>query len=215
MGRELLIIGAGGHGKVAADIAKKMEIYDRIAFLDDDVSKRVDGYAILGTVKEYGRWKETYEFFIAVGNNTVRRDIQKRLERQAQVATLVHPSAVIGDGVELGDGTIVMANAVINSGTVTGAGVIVNTGSTIDHDCRIGSYVHVAPGCHISGNVAVGDGSWIGVGSCIANNVRLCSECLIGAGAAVIRDIEKRGTYVGVPAKMIKYGGRDAQTGDL
>lgn len=108
-----------------------------------------------------------------------------------------------------------MANAVINSASILGKGVIVNTGSTIDHDCRIGNYVHAAPGSHISGTVFIGDRVWVGVGSCIVNNVSICEECVIGAGAAVIGDIERKGTYVGVPAKRVIHGRRDAQTGIL
>lgn len=206
----LLIVGAGGHGRVVADIAKKTGLYDQIAFLDDDLSKEVPGYKLLGTVKEYQKWSGSHEFVVAVGNNRIRRGIQKMLEKQVAIVTLVHPSAVIGEWVELGIGTVVMANAVVNSGTAVGEGVILNTGSTVDHDCRIGSYAHVAPGSHISGNVSVGEGSWVGVGSSIVNNVSICERCMIGAGAIVVDDIREAGTYVGIPARLLRRGGGDA-----
>ena len=205
MNRGLMIIGASGHGKVVADIAKKMGIYSQISLLDDDLKKGISGYELLGTIAEYEKWKETHEFIVAIGNCRIRKEIQKKIEKEGRIATLVHPNAVIGEGVLLGTGTVVMANAVINSGSMIGKGVIVNTGSTIDHDCRIGDYVHVAPGCHISGTVCIGEESWIGVGSCIINNVNICRECVIGAGATVVADIEKSGTYVGVPAKRIDH----------
>lgn len=203
MNRGLIIVGASGHGKVVADIAKKLGIYSQISFLDDDLNKRISGYELLGTIAEYEKWKETHEFIVAIGNCKIRREIQRKLEKEGRITTLVHPNAVIGESVLLGAGTVVMANAVINSGSLIGKGVIVNTGSTIDHDCRVGDYVHVAPGCHISGTVCIGEGSWIGVGSCIINNLNICQECVIGAGATVVADIEEGGTYVGVPAKRI------------
>ena len=33
--RKLLIIGAGGHGRCCLDIARDMDIFDEISFLDD------------------------------------------------------------------------------------------------------------------------------------------------------------------------------------
>lgn len=199
-------MGASGHGKVVADIARKLEGYADISFLDDDLEKRVSGYPLLGSVQEYRKWIDTHEFIVAIGNCKIRSEIQKKIERDGVIATLVHPNAVLGEKVTLGAGTVVMANAVINSASILGRGVIVNTGSTVDHDCRIGNYVHVAPGCHISGAVSIGDRSWIGVGSCIVNNISICEECVVGAGATVIADIERKGTYVGVPAKRVIHG---------
>ena len=37
--KDLIIIGAGGHGKVVADIAQKIGIYKNISFLDDGETK--------------------------------------------------------------------------------------------------------------------------------------------------------------------------------
>ncbi|MCI8418112.1 MAG: acetyltransferase [Lachnospiraceae bacterium] len=210
-----MIIGASGHGKVVADIAKRLGVYSEISFLDDDLEKRIPGYHLMGNLKEYEKWKDTHEFIVAVGNCKIRSEIQKWIERNTKITVLVHPNAVLGENVVLGAGTVIMANAVINSASILGKGVIVNTGSTIDHDCRIGNYVHAAPGSHISGTVFIGDRVWVGVGSCIVNNVSICDECVIGAGATVIADIERKGTYVGVPAKRVVHGRRDAQTGIL
>lgn len=204
-----MIIGASGHGKVVADIAKKMGIYEEISFLDDDLKKRISGYKLMGAVEEYRKWIATHDFIIAIGDSKIRSRIQKMIEKEAVIAILVHPNAVIGEKVQMGKGTVIMANVVVNSDTVLGEGVILNTGSTIDHDCHIGDYVHVAPGCHISGTVSVGHRAWIGVGSCIVNNVNICEECVVGAGAAVIADIKEKGTYVGVPARKVTHGSKN------
>lgn len=208
MKKRLMIIGASGHGKVVADIARKTERYSQIAFLDDDLSRHVAGYELLGRAGDYEKWREDWEFIVAIGNCEIRARIQEKISIGVSVATLVHPHAVVGEQVILGKGTVVMANAVINSGTVLGKGVIINTASTIDHDCQIGNYVHVAPGVHISGTVFVGEEAWIGVGSSITNNVSICEKCIIGAGTTVIRDINERGTYVGVPAKRVCHEGK-------
>lgn len=97
-----------------------------------------------------------------------------------------------------------MANAVINPGSVIGDGGIINTASSVDHDNVIGNFTHIAVGAHTAGTVKIGECVWLGIGAIVSNNVNICSGCVIGAGAVVIKDIGEAGTYIGVPARMIK-----------
>lgn len=201
MGKKLIIIGASGHGKVIADIALKIG-YDIQGFLDDNDSiKEILGFPVLGSVDKVEEYQNKCEFVIAIGNNCIREKIAKQYD--VQWATLIHPNAVIGIDVEIGEGTVVMANAVINSSTIIGRGAIINTGATVDHDNDIGNYTHVSVGAHLAGKVTIGEHTWIGAGAVIINNTNICADCMIGAGAIVIRDIEESGTYVGIPASRI------------
>lgn len=195
---KVIIVGAGGHGKVVADIIK-LNGDEVLGYLDDKNPDELPEYNILGTTKLLGK-RDCY-YFVAVGNCEVR---ERLMSAKVKWYTAIHPSAVIANDTTIGDGSCVMANAVINSGTKIGMGVIVNTAASIDHDCIINEYVHVAPGVHISGTVTVGKCTWIGVGSTISNNLAIANNCLIGAGTLVIKDINKPGTYVGVPARLIK-----------
>ena len=197
----LVIIGASGHGKVVADIAV-LNGYKDIVFLDDDESVReCAGWPVVGKSTEAPEG----EVFVAVGNAKIRKLIVERYLDRKQ-PTLVHPSAVIASGVEVGKGTVVMAGAVINPGSIIGNGCIINTSSSVDHDCLINDYCHISVGAHLSGTVMVGEGTWIGAGATVSNNVSICGNCMIGAGAVVIKDIVEPGTYVGVPARK-KNGG--------
>ena len=45
---------------------------------------------------------------------------------------------------------------------------------------------------------------WMGVGSIVSNNISVCEDCIIGAGGVVVKDIETKGRYVGVPVRRIK-----------
>lgn len=196
---QLIIIGASGHGKVVADIAR-LNGYTDIVFLDDDRSKKTCGqYPVLGNAEKIQSMEG--DVFIAVGNAANRKALLEQCEDR-HFPVLIHPTAVIARDVEIGDGTAVMAGAVINSSARLGRGVIVNTCSSIDHDCVIEDYVHVAVGAHICGTVTVGEGTWIGAGSTISNNISICSNCIIGAGAVVVSSINKAGTYLGIPAKI-------------
>lgn len=196
----LLIIGASGHGKVAADIAR-LSGYEDIVFLDNDKNiKSCAGYHVLCPDSMVSQLDG--DVFIAVGNAEIRKRLMHR-NHDRQFPVLIHPDAVIASDVEIGNGTVIMAGTVINPGVRIGCGCIVNTSSSIDHDCTIGDFCHVSVGSHLAGTVTVGSNTWIGAGSTVSNNINICSDVIIGAGAVVIRDIKISGTYIGVPAKII------------
>mgnify|MGYP004500514059 CR=1 FL=1 len=192
---KLVIIGASGHGKVIADIAIKSG-YEEIVFLDDNESlTECTGFPVVG--KSYQATDIDGAKIVAIGNAKVRERIQSTIK----TVTLVHPDAVISRRVQIGEGSVVMAGVVINSDVTIGKGCIVNTGASIDHDCVLGDFSHISVGAHVAGACHIGERTWIGAGATVSNNVNICSDCMIGAGAVVIKDIDKPGTYVGVPAK--------------
>ena len=200
MRKEVIIVGASGHGKVVADIAKNSG-YKEIVFLDDNKElKSCGGYPVIGTSQDISAHQDA-DFIVAIGNAKIREKIQKQLENTVHVITLIHPDAVISDDVTIGIGTVVMAGVVINPGVTIGNGCIINTCSSVDHDCRIGDFVHVSVGAHVAGTVRIGNRTWIGVGATVTNNVNICGACMIGAGAVVIKDILQSGTYIGLPAE--------------
>lgn len=221
----LVIIGASGHGKVISDIALEIG-YKDIVFLDDDRNITecagfpcVGGTAELAAARVYAHpmgekasERPRCDYILAIGNASIRQRIQEATELQLAnyekasgiketMVTLIHPSAVIGRDVEIGQGSVVMAGAVINHGAKLGVGCIVNTCASVDHDCVIGDYVHISVGSHVAGTTSVGDRTWVGVGATISNNINVCEDCMIGAGAVVVSDIKEQGTYIGVPAK--------------
>jgi len=206
--KNLLIIGASGHGKVVADIALKMREWQSIAFLDDyENSKPSLGLEIIGNSKDVNTYLYDWEIFVAIGHNATRERIQEELETQgATIPVLIHPSALIGEEVNIAAGTVIMAGVVINCSTKIGKGCIINTGSTVDHDNLIGDYVHISPGVHLAGTVRVEHGSWLGIGSVVSNNIEIIKGSIVGAGAVVVKDINEAGIYVGVPVRRVSDG---------
>lgn len=204
--KRLVIIGAGGHGRVCADIALKVNKWKEIAFLDDDSTiGHSMGIPIIGPKRKFGQYVADYDIFVAIGNNRVRADIYAQLEHSgANIPVLIHPKAVLGEGVSIGAGTVVMAGTVVNPCTKIGKGCIINTGSTIDHDCVIEDYVHISPGVNVAGSVSIGALTWLGIGSVVSNNLSIISGCSVGAGAVVVADVLEPGTYVGVPARWLR-----------
>ncbi|WP_283680868.1 acetyltransferase [Parablautia sp. Marseille-Q6255] len=200
---KLAIIGASGHGKVVADIAKKNS-YREIVFLDDDENvHECGGYPVIGKSIEAERIDA--DVIVGIGNADIRKRIQESIPVE-KLTTLVHPDAVVAEDVVIGAGTVVMAGVVINPGAKIGKGCIINTCSSVDHDCTVGDYVHIAVGSHLCGTVIVGDGTWIGAGATVRNNASISSDCMIGAGAVVISNIEESGIFIGVPARRMEMG---------
>lgn len=202
MNKKIVIIGAGGHGRVVADIAKACG--DTVlGFLDDSntINNKVN---IIGTSADAEKYCDgETELFVAVGNCKIREKLMNGLPN-ARWYTAIHPSAIISPSALIGEGTCVMPNAVVNNSAVIGKGTIINTCASVDHDDVIGDFVHIACGAHLAGTVTVGNGTWVGIGSTISNNVSVCGNLMIGAGTVVVKDITEEGTYVGVPAKKIK-----------
>lgn len=197
---KLTIIGASGHGRVVADVAR-LNGYDEIEFLDDDVSRISCGkWPVSGAVNKAAKVEN--DLFVAIGSADVRERIMEHF-KEKHFPVLIHPAATVAEDVEIGWGSVVMAGAVINSAAKIGKGCIINTLSSVDHDCVIGNYTHISVGAHLGGTVVVGNKTWISIGANVINNVSICDDCTIGAGAAVIRNIGKPGTYVGIPARMI------------
>lgn len=199
----VIIIGAGGHGRVAADIV--LSCGDRVlGFLDDSpTATGVYGIPVLGKIEDYTSWPDA-SFLIGIGNAQIREQLALKLSG-VKFHTAIHPSAVISPlGVTIGEGTLIAANACINPGATIGRHAIVNTAAVVEHDNRIGNFVHVSVGAMLGGFCTVGDRTWIGIGATVSNGVNICADCMLGAGAVVVREIRQRGTYVGVPARRLK-----------
>lgn len=200
--KQLVIIGASGHGKVVADIAKKTG-YEQIVFLDDNEAlKTCGGYTVAGKCCSFAEYD--CDIFVAIGNPIIRERFLNELSQNGKnIPILIHPNASIAENVEIGKGTVIAAGAVVNPGSVIGKGCIINTCSSVDHDCVAADYVHVSVGAHVAGTVSIGERTWIGAGATVSNNVSICADCMIGAGAVVVKDICEKGTYIGVPARIM------------
>lgn len=203
----LLIVGAGGHGKVVAEIAQNLRRWGDIAFLDDlyPESTMIREWKIIGTIAEAGRFLADYpEAIIAIGNNSIRLDVQKRMSREGfQFPALLHPAASVSRFASIAAGSVICAQAAVIIDSRIGLGAIVNTGASVGHDCILDDGVHVAPGVKLAGGVSIGENSWIGIGAIVKECVHIGRGVIVGAGSIIIRDIPDGVTVVGSPGKVI------------
>jgi sugar O-acyltransferase (sialic acid O-acetyltransferase NeuD family) len=206
---DIVIYGAGGHGKVVADVLERQAKYSLLGFLDDNPEiwgKELFSYKVLGGFDSFRDQKLVrYPVIAGVGDNRARQQLVTRLEALGcKFGKAIHPSAQIARDVKFSDGVMVMANVVINPSSVIGSHTIINTGAIVEHDCIIGDFVHISPNATLAGNVIVREGAHVGMGSMILPGVQIGAHSIIGAGSVVIRDIPERVVAVGVPAKPIK-----------
>lgn len=201
----LLIAGAGGHGRVVADLAELTGSWESIAFLDDgSPTGGLSGvWRIEGPLSELSRFRGTHShFFAAFGDGQLRLDSLARAEAIGfTLATLLHPQAIVSRYAQIGEGSTAFGGAVVSHNARLGKGCVVNTSASVDHDCVLGDGVHVCPGARLAGNVTIGNCVWIGIGASIKQGVSVGDRATIGAGAVCVSDIRVGATVVGVPAR--------------
>ena len=198
--RKLIIVGAGGHGKVVYDVAENTKKYDEIYFLDDNL-KLCQFYKskIIDTTEYIYKYIKEYHFIVAIGDNKTRNEKQTLLKQlNAKVVTLIDKTAIISDSATIGEGTVVMPKVVINADVRVGHGVILNSGCIVEHDSNLGNFCHISPNATICGTVSIGAGTWIGAGATIINNKKICENVVIGASSIIINDIFRPGLYKGL-----------------
>lgn len=201
----IVVVGAGGHGKVVCDsllykIDKKyIKVVDSNPKLENTelfkglIIKALDRAMLLKNV-----------FHVAVGNNLIRKQLfDLCLKEVATPYSIAHPSAQVSEITKLAGGSFFAALSVVSSSVEIGSGAIINHGAIIDHDCKLGNFVHIAPNATLGGGVIVGDTTLIGAGANVLPNVNIGKNVVIGAGSVVINDIPDNSKYVGVPAQKI------------
>lgn len=207
--KDLYIIGAGGFGREVAwlveRINKEKKLWNLKGFIDDDnelLGKNINGLKVEGNIDFLNSLGKENFCVCAIGNAKVRKTIVNRL-KNVSFATLIDPSAIVSNRVKIGEGTIVCAGTIVTVDIEIGKHVIINLDCTIGHDDIIKDYVTIYPNVNVSGNVIIGEKSEIGTGAQIIQGKNITTECIIGAGAVVVKNIEEKGTYVGVPVKKI------------
>lgn len=205
--QNLLIVGAGGHGKVVAETAAASGQWQRIAFLDNQVPPQhhVVGFPVLGNDGHAASLLADYpNLVVAIGDQARRLTLSVQFEAQGFVlANVIHPTAVVSPSSQIGPGTVVFANVVVNASAQIGKACILNTASVIEHDNRLGDGVHISPNATLAGTVSVGTRSWIGASATVLPGVQIGAQCIVGAGAVVCHSVPDNQTVVGVPAHSI------------
>ena len=207
----ILIIGAGGHAQVVADILLRMrEAGSRltpVGYLDDNpalTGQSLLGLPVLGTLADLSAIPHD-AIIVAIGDNEIRHRIFHSLQaRGERFVVACHPRAIIAPDAAIGSGSMICAGVVVNPGSRIGVDAILNTGCTVDHHNHLGDHAHIAPGVHLGGEVQIGDGTLVGIGATVMPRCRIGSWSTVGAGALVHADLPAHVVAAGTPARIIR-----------
>lgn len=207
---DIVVIGAGGHGRVVLDIIRSADLHHPIGFLDANRllhGRRVDGLEVLGDFAALEKLKSEglAGAVVAIGDSGIRRQYAEAVDKLGlTLVNCIHSSANIASTCTLGKNVVAAAGSVVCAHCQIGNSAILNTGCIVDHESIIGNAAHICPGARLAGRVIVEPGAFIGIGATVVQNVRIGADAIVGAGAVVIKDVPADTTVVGVPAKPVK-----------
>lgn len=195
MTSRIIIVGAGGHGRVCAEVAAASGL-EVMAFCDaaGGLDAVINGIAVVkaGDISAVtGLFNPSeHVLFVAIGDNDARMRLMADAGSSGfSLPALVHPSAVISPTAEIGAGTVIAANSVVNANAHIGKGCILNTACSVDHDNVLEDGVQICPGVRSAGNVHFGEKAFVGTGAIIVPGVKVGREAHIAAGALLISDV--------------------------
>lgn len=194
---KLVIFGSGGHFNSIE------QFIDRVKF--EFVGTFDDNNGSLGSISDGIETISEYGFaFVAIGNDALRERIVNKIKGQVVLINIIAKDAYISESAIFnGGGTFIGSGAYIGPYVTVETGVVVNTKSIIEHNCSVGSFCQIAPAAVICGNVLLNDYVYVGANATIKQGIKIDSGVILGAGTVVIKNIEKQGTYVGIPCKEL------------
>ena len=182
--KKLLLVGAGGFGRVVLEHISKD--YDCI-FLDDGDQEVVDGVPVIGKIERIKDLFPEYKYLlVTIGNNKLRERVNNEAaEIGYSFPNLILPSAYVSPHATIGTGVILLNNVVVQNGAKLGNGTILNAGVEAHQDAVIGNNVLIYTNSVVRSNTVVGDRAWIGSTVTISTGAKVPEDAVIKDGKVV------------------------------
>ena len=207
--KKLYILGAGGFGREllwwVKDINKVAPTWEIVGFLDDDLHA-LDGvacdYSVVGTIRDW-QPKPDEEFALAFGTPAIKRKIVAMMKAKgAKFATIIHPTAMVSEFAEYGEGLIMFPNSKLSCNSTAGDFITIIS-TPIGHDTTIGDYSVISANCNVVRNVVIGKDVFLAAGVCIAQDIKVGDGAYLGLGCVVLKDVEPGAKMFGNPARKL------------
>lgn len=207
---KLLIVGAGGFGREVhrwlSDWVLQNQGWKIAGFINDGPGSvaRFSHYPpVVSSIDEYQPEPDEH-LLCAIGSPADRRKVVEKLQAKgARFFTLIHPSAIVGENVAVGQGAIICPLTVLTADLIIGDFAILNISCVVGHDAAVGAFSTLSPHCNVAGAGVLEDEVFMGTNACVLPGVRVGHQSVIGAGSVVLRNVASCTTAFGVPAKSI------------
>lgn len=209
--RQLVIFGAGGHGRVVAETAAAMGL-TVAGFCDEGkaIGLKINGLPVLAQGLEAlaaSHPSSAFAVHVALGDNARRLEVAEAARGLGYALPVIrHPAALVSPTASVGEGSVLMAGVIVQANAGIGRCCIVNTAASLDHDNILADGVQVCPGVRSAGDVHYGEGAFVGTGATLIPGIRVGAWAVVGAGAVVARDVPDRARVAGVPARPLVKG---------
>lgn len=204
-GGRVVIIGCGGHARSIAGVL--LEEFTKSEIFLADQKAGHDEYILGCTILQTYDLCEKDVYIIGVGDNEKRKKSLMYMQNQspASCISVVSSCSYISEDVNMEEGVFIAARVYLGPQVSIGQNSIVNTGSIIEHETIIGRHSHIAPHATICGRCKIGSHVFCGAGVTVIDKISICDNVKIGAGAVVKENIAEPGTYVGIPARKVRW----------
>lgn len=177
---KLLLVGAGGFGRIVAEQA--MLQYD-CAFVDDGqpAGAEIFGIPVVGGIADLPKLCKEYTLLVVgIGNNSFRAQVYEKAAALGYTfPNIIAPSAYVSPFAKIGVGCVILQNACIQNGAVVGDGVLLNAGAEIHCDATVEDYALIYT------NSVIRTGAKVGKYVRIGSNVTICNNATAPDGADV------------------------------
>lgn len=178
---KLLLVGAGGLGRVVSELARLD--YD-CAFIDDGIDKGsiVCDIEVIGNTTNLEELFSTYKnIVITIGDNLIRKRIYEQASKIGySFPNLTHPSAYISPYANIGKGCVILNNVCIQNGSSVGDLVLLNVGVEIHHDSFVDDFSLIYTNSVVRTYAKVGKCVKIGSNTTICNNAIVDDNTVVG-----------------------------------
>lgn len=163
MKTKLLLVGAGGFGRVALEHA--VEQYD-CGFVDDgpELGTLVNGVAVIGRISDLQRLHDEAgykQLVVTIGNNKLREEIYNKAKAFGySFPNIICTSAYVSRYAELGSGCVLLNPGVeVHHDSVVDDCSLIYTNSVVRTLAHVGKRVRIGSNVSISNNVNIADDS--------------------------------------------------------
>lgn len=200
----LAIYCAGGMGRKVLDLARSVNRWEDILFVDDVTEETICHGAAIYRFSDMEQLRGRVEFVIANGEPSVRAVLYDKVKAAGYpLATLagtrcdVSPSACLGEGV-------VLFNCCLYPDVRIGDNVMIVSWVPVGHDTIIGSHSFINSMTFIGGYAHIGERVYVAPGALLRDRISVGDDAIVGMGAVVVRNVAAGAVVVGNPAKEIR-----------